>query len=248
MEFVIDFVVAGTNIPMVQAEVPLTAIDIDGYEFPDDKLYECDEFEESAAFYINYPGIDTVQKDVMFTAVHSGVSSVRFRVGVDNNSVTGRLRLRSVYFKKFTYSSGLLPLFGLLSFTGFRHQDKTVLNWELAANCSFTNITVERSTDGKYNFSNVLLIKGKTSVGNGFKIYPNIISSVANISLYTDKKERGILIVSDYSGKIVKQENLDIQQGSNSIQVNGLERLSSGNYIVVIRKGNEVHNQKIVIR
>lgn len=49
VEFRIDFVIAGTNTLSKMLEVPMTAIDIDGYEFPDEKLYEFDEFEKSAA-------------------------------------------------------------------------------------------------------------------------------------------------------------------------------------------------------
>ena len=54
VEFQLDFVETGTNIPATMIEVPLTAIDIDGWAFPDDKLYEFDEFEMSPAYYEQY--------------------------------------------------------------------------------------------------------------------------------------------------------------------------------------------------
>ena len=98
VEFQLDFVLGGTNTPAVMAEVPLTAIDIDGYKFPDDYLYELDQFEMSPSYYeqydllgndltinhnsgwaevqntngITYNGIDTIQRNVMFSAIQEG--------------------------------------------------------------------------------------------------------------------------------------------------------------------------------
>jgi hypothetical protein len=115
VEFRFDFVTAGTNLPKVMLEVPVTAIDIDGYIYPDEKVYEFDEFDNSltnlilwdlvgTALKVNYkgnstealnktakdyPGIDTVQRDVMFTMVYTAVSSITIRAGVDNRSNFG---------------------------------------------------------------------------------------------------------------------------------------------------------------
>src|SRR6185436_6553399 len=100
----------------------------------------------------------------------------------------------------------------------------------------------------KYNYSNVLLIKGKTNSVKGFSIYPNIISSNATVSLNSEKKQQVTLQIADYSGRIVKQQSFSIQEGNNSIQINELNRLSSGNYIVIIRAATQAYNQKIVIR
>ena len=50
VEFQLDFVLAGTNTPAIMDEVPLTAIDIDGWVFPDEKLFEFDEFEMTPSF------------------------------------------------------------------------------------------------------------------------------------------------------------------------------------------------------
>ncbi len=170
VEFLIEFVSAGTTKLLIQKEVPLTAIDIDGYEFPDNKLFETDGFEESSSFYIDYDmlgtslevkktgnwveainqsaitydGIDTVQKDVMFTAVHANVSSVRFRVGADNQSKEFMYRLRSIYFKKFIYSNSFLPKSPLLSFNGVEKSNKVNLSWTIENNNLFKSFSIEK--------------------------------------------------------------------------------------------------------
>ncbi len=317
LEMKLEFVYAGTNTPYVQAEVPVTCIDVDG--IINDGLLPLNEFDEinigggyvdyqmiggeilvtqNAPWFtgrniatIDYPGRDTSAKQAMFTIVNGNISGGIIRVGADNQSTKEATRLRSVYFKKFTYASSLLSLFGLISFTGVKQGNKTILNWELAANCSFTNVTIERSTDGrnymaiadlavqyagkatkqnytdyfsaegnvyyrlrigqpggKYNYSNVLLLKGKSSTVKGFKIYPNIISTGANINLDSDKKQQGLLFISDYSGRIVKRQSLNLQEGNNTLQLNNLDQLPAGNYIAVIRMAEAVYNQKITIR
>jgi hypothetical protein len=160
------------------AEVPMTAIDIDGWEFPDEKLYELDEFLLTPTHYVNYDllgtdldikytggssgwvsaenktaftydGIDTVQKNVMFTMVHAAVSSVTFRVGAENKSKEDMQRLRSVYFMKFTYPGNvILPLTDLLTFSGNNKNGSVQLNWNIANENNLKSITLEKSING----------------------------------------------------------------------------------------------------
>jgi hypothetical protein len=311
-QFNISFVIAGTNTPMLQSKVPITPLDVDGMSF----LNEFERVEMINGYHnydmmgnqmvvselggwiegrnigdVDYPGVDTSAKVVMFSVVNKDVTSLSVRFGAVNTGTSTELRRRSLYFQEFFYNNGLLPLFGLLSFNGVKQGNKTVLSWELAANCSFSNITIERSTDGKsytpianitveyssggtkqnftdyfssegnlyyrlkitqpgskYNYSNVLLLKGKSSSLKGFKIYPNIISTDANINLDAERKQQGILLISDYSGRIVKQQQLNLQEGNNTLQLNNLDRLPAGNYIAVIRISDAVYNQKITIR
>lgn len=176
VEFHLDFVQAGTLTPKIMAEVPITAIDIDGWEFPDEKLYELDQMQETASSYvaydmlgtnltvkksfdwyeventsaITYNEIDTVQRDVMFTIVHANVSSINFRVGAENKSKNDMQRLRSVYFMKFTYASGLLPVYanGLLSFKGVKNNNEIMLTWELTNLKEYRSVILQRSNNG----------------------------------------------------------------------------------------------------
>ncbi len=171
VEFRFDFVKAGTATPKVMTEVPVTAIDIDGYEFPDEKIYESDEFSTTSAYYvdydllgsslnvtyspgwvkannvtaINYPGIDTVQKDVMISMVYANVSSITFRVGADNRSKTSQERLRSDYFKKFMFPSSMLATSSLVKFSGFSKNNSIELQWELASKNHISKVVIEKS-------------------------------------------------------------------------------------------------------
>ena len=303
VEFQLDFVFAGTLDSAVMAEVPLTAIDIDGWVFPDDKLYEFDEFEVSPAYYeqydllgtdlalghignwaealntnaITYDGIDTVQKNVMFTAVHAGIATTKFRVGADNKSVNSMQRLRSVYFKKFYFSTGLLAAPTVKSFNSVTEQSLVRLNWELAGGSMLRNVTVEKSSDarnfsaistttvtysemgqkqyfedlnasgtaiyyrlrltdmeGRSSYSNVLVVKLKGSNATGFKVYPNIVQSSTTINMVSASRQEASISIVDLSGRILRKNQVSMQTGTNNMQINDLEKLSRGQYYVVI--------------
>ena len=172
VEFRFDFVYAGTTNPRVMNEIPVTAIDIDGYIFPDEKVYEFDEFDLTPGYYIDYDkvgtsldikvsgtdvqalnrtaadysGIDTVQRDVMFTMVYASVSSITIRAGVDNKSKNDVTRLRSDYFMKFTYPNSFLAKSSLLSFRGTEKNNKVNLQWQLETVNQLSRVVVERAT------------------------------------------------------------------------------------------------------
>ena len=180
VEFRLDMVLAGTNTPVVVSELPMTAIDIDGWAFPDDKLYETDAFMTSPEFFleydmlgndlridnspgwvhatntagITYDGIDTIQRNVMVGAIHRNVSSVVFRTGAENRSVNGMTRLRSVYFKRFYFASGLLPESAIRSFQGHRSGDDVLVEWKLSGASPVRRVTLEKSLDGR-SFSSI---------------------------------------------------------------------------------------------
>jgi hypothetical protein len=317
LEMNFQMLYAGTNNPYVQTEVPVTCIDVDGAI--NDGVLPVNEFDQIdlGGGYVNYqmmggellvtqsgnwftgfnmatidyPGRDTAAKQAMFTVVNANISDFTIRVGVDNKSSNSANRLRSVYFKKFIYQSALMPLYGLLSFSGVNKQGRTELNWQFAANNTFKNVTIERSTNGKdyvsignmsleylpvassynftdnfsadgnvyyrlkitqpnykFNYSNVLMMKGRSAAVKGFKIYPSLISADANINVDSEKKQQGSLAIADYSGRIVKQQPLSLQEGNNNIQLNNLDRLPAGNYIAIVRTIEGVYNQKITIR
>jgi hypothetical protein len=64
-------------------------------------------------------------------------------------------RLRSVYFKKFQFASGMLPLSFLKSFGGAVDQQQVKLRWEFQAAATVKSERLEMSTDGR-NFVAVM--------------------------------------------------------------------------------------------
>lgn len=176
-EFKLDFVIHNTSLPAIMLQVPLTAIDIDGNtNRAGEKIFEFDEFKPSPVYIIiydfiganlninlgsswirtenksakDYPGVDTVQSDVMFTMMHAAVSSVSFRVGAINNTSSDAQRLRSVYFKRFNFTNfSVLSQSTLSSFNGKKEKSNVSLNWKFTATEGISGYTLERSIDGK---------------------------------------------------------------------------------------------------
>ena len=131
---------------------------------------EFDEFEMSAAYYEQFGVLtrpawpqaiasheyqcdhlrwyDTVQR-MMFTAVHAGITSTKFRVGALNKATEPMLRLRSVYFKKFYFDIGLLPISSIKSFTALSANNVVKLNWEMIGGSNVKSVVVEKSTDAR---------------------------------------------------------------------------------------------------
>jgi Secretion system C-terminal sorting domain len=174
VELNIEFFLTGTSTPSIQTEVPVTPIDVDGAVYSGLPLYEYDEIEMPNGYTyfqwagteltmtlnskwakgknntaVDYPGIDTVQKSVMFTTVNSNISSFKLRVGADNQSGTNASRLRSLYFQKFNYPFTIvLPNRTLLHFSGTEKNEKIELKGTLSASHTYERIVVERSANG----------------------------------------------------------------------------------------------------
>ncbi len=174
VELTIRFYLAGTATPSVQTEVPITPIDVDGQTYSGLKLYEYDEIDMPNGYTyfqwagseltmtlngawargknnsaVDYPGIDTAQKTVMFTTVNANINTIKVRVGTDNQSNSGISRLRSLYFKRFSYPfEVVLPNRTLLSFGGSEKNGQIELKGILSASHTYDKIIVEKSSNG----------------------------------------------------------------------------------------------------
>ncbi len=176
IEFKIDFFEAGTNNPLIQPEVPVTPIDVDGQMYSGLPLYEFDEVDMPNGYTyfqwagselnmsrngtwargknkaaVDYPGIDTAQKTVMFTTINANISSISIRVGADNQSNTGASRLRSLYFQRFSYPFEIvLPNRTLISFNGVFKSNQVELKGVLSASHTYDKIIIEKSSNGSF--------------------------------------------------------------------------------------------------
>jgi hypothetical protein len=317
VEFQLDLVVSGTFSNVKMSDLPMTAIDIDGGIHASGRVNEYDQFEHGSEFRtmydmlgssltvtdnsgwttvknatgVDYPGIDTVQKDVMFTAVYNDVDKVLFRVGADNQTDGSVNRLRSIYFKKFNYASGLLPVGSLVHFGGFSDRTGVQLNWELAAGCKPGTITIERSNDatkfvavahqavsgsnyaqkdgyfdrmdldgtkyyrlklqtlsGETEYTRILMIKAQGDTRQNMRIYPTVVEHNTTLNFHAPQRSDAVVSVVDMNGRSLKQQKISVGEGANAVQLDGLDRLSAGVYMVSVTVGQERMTQRIVKR
>ncbi|MGZ5255307.1 MAG: hypothetical protein ACXWCT_12935 [Flavitalea sp.] len=172
-EFKIEFVNAGTLIPRVMLEVPITPIDVDGDVFSPANLHEFDMVSiNPLAYYIdydkavsdlsvtvsgnwvtgrnvaaiNYPGIDSNFRRVMFSVVNANISSIDLRLGAQNGSGAANNRRKSLYFGKFVFENSFLSLKSLISFTGVQQNNTIDLQWKLAPDNSISTVLLEKGS------------------------------------------------------------------------------------------------------
>jgi hypothetical protein len=55
-------------------------------------------------------------------------------------------------------------------------------------------------------------------------------------------------MIVDMSGRVHRTQQIQLLAGNNSMQLNGTENLTAGNYLVVLTMGNEKMVQKIIKR
>jgi hypothetical protein len=83
---------------------------------------------------------------------------------------------------------------------------------------------------------------------NGFRVYPNIVSSGASVNLTATHKEQASLMITDFNGRVLKQQQFQVQSGANSLSISGMEAWATGQYVVVLQVGYERYAQQIMKR
>jgi hypothetical protein len=313
-EFRIRFVVANTILPSIQLEVPITPIDVDGGTTGAGRVFEYDQIQNLlglATFLdfallggelnlnlgqnwltgrntagIDYPGVDTVARQAMFTVVAASVLDLTVRVGADNQSNASANRLRSVYFRRFSYPHSYLAKPALAKFTGVEKDKKVELQWQLSSDNQLSKVIVEKgvstarfnaigevsinaktnfnytdnsginsvayyrlkmiNADGTVTYSNILTFRSSAGGGQPFKVYPSVVNSSVTVAVKGDKTGAATFQLLDYAGRVVKQQNIIVQEGNNNVVVDGLGNFNTGNYVVSLKTSdNQAYSQKI---
>ena len=228
VEFTIVFVTTGTAIPVIQTEIPVTPIDVDGQA---NVVYEFDEIFQTGSSYVDYTmtgtavqigfpalnwvrgintsgitynGIDTAAKQVMFSVVNANTTTLIVRTGANNVSNQSEQRLRSLYFQKFHYPNSVLTYTPAVSF---------------------------RTT---------------TSNDPVLKVFPSSFKNSVTVKIKADKAGTSFFKMIDYSGRIIKQQGLPVRAGNNNIVIPDLNNIASGNYIVLLTMDSLIVTQKII--
>ena len=166
VELTIEFLTQGGNPKLKnQARVPVTCIDVDGTI----NLHEFDEINIGGGYVdynmlgnqvlvtqngnwfkgtnvgnVDYPGRDTVERAAMFTVTNANITTATIRVGADNQGASTEQRLRSVYFKSFTYANSFLALPALMNFRGNEKNKRVELKWDLIESNQLSKVIIEK--------------------------------------------------------------------------------------------------------
>ena len=66
--------------------------------------------------------------------------------------------------------------------------------------------------------------------------------------MVSDIRQEASLKIIDISGRMVKQSQVQLMAGTNNMQVNDLDRLNSGQYIMVLDVPGNRYSQQFVKR
>lgn len=96
--------------------------------------------------------------------------------------------------------------------------------------------------DGKFKYSNVIMVRKEKKTISGISLSPNPVISTANATVRFEAASNTVvsLRVMDMAGRQVLTQQNNVTGGTNSIQVNNLNRLQPGLYIIQLVNGNEL--------
>ena len=93
--------------------------------------------------------------------------------------------------------------------------------------------------DGKFNYSNTVLLTKKMAHFDLITLNPNVVSSqTAILKINTPVKETVTIVLSDFSGRFIQQQAVTLQIGTNQIPVQAVG-LAAGIYNVTVFSGND---------
>jgi len=102
--------------------------------------------------------------------------------------------------------------------------------------------------EGKVQYSNVLHFTAEKNTMDQLAVYPSMVQSATTINYTSKEKQSAVIMVTDLSGRTVKQQNVLLQEGTNSIQVSGFDQYRKGNYIVSVAAGSQKLAKQIVVQ
>jgi hypothetical protein len=85
--------------------------------------------------------------------------------------------------------------------------------------------------DGKYAYSNVVVLNRKVSEITFTKVYPNPATTELNVMITSPRAEKLTLVVTDLTGKVVMQTATNVVTGDNLQQLR-VDKLAGGTYMI----------------
>lgn len=101
---------------------------------------------------------------------------------------------------------------------------------------------------GKVEYSSVVTVRFAQAAPGTMSVYPTLIHTAATVGVEMAAKTTAQLVVTDFSGRLLKQKNLNLQAGQNNIALDGFDNLAKGNYIVAIRTPSGMLSKQVVVQ
>ncbi|MEQ1676595.1 MAG: T9SS type A sorting domain-containing protein [Chitinophagaceae bacterium] len=101
---------------------------------------------------------------------------------------------------------------------------------------------------GHVEYSSILSFRMGKNTKKELTVYPSVIQTSATVNINAAERESALLLVTDISGRTVKQQQVALNSGTNSISVNGFERFLKGHYIISVRTASGIYSRPVIIQ
>lgn len=103
--------------------------------------------------------------------------------------------------------------------------------------------------DGKFTYSNVIMIRKAGTKVDGIVLSPNPVASNGSLTV---RFESGLsktveIRIIDMSGRVVLKQFNSVQEGSNSVSIKNMNGLMPGTYVLQMNDGVTVENVKFTV-
>lgn len=129
---------------------------------------------------------------------------------------------------------------------GNRQKDFIYSDRQTAGSTSTYRLKITDAS-GKTGYSNLLHFRGRINQTSSLEVFPTITNSSVTINCTMQARQSASVSVFDLAGRTVKNERVNLEKGNNSFRLSGLDRLSKGNYVVVLSTEETRFSQKIIV-
>lgn len=150
-------------------------------------------------------------------------------------SINGR-NFQKVGFVKGAANSSILNSYSLLDDNAFEKTNAKTLYYRLK----------QVDFDGSSTYSNIAVVnKDASSKLETVLVHPNPFTDQVNISVTAAEATQMNVTIINLSGKEVGTLKIDVQEGTNTINLNDFEKLNAGVYFLKVNMGSESKMFKI---
>lgn len=101
--------------------------------------------------------------------------------------------------------------------------------------------------DGKFQYSNILLLTVRINGTYITGIYPSPFVNKVNVNVTSELKDKAIVLLYDNTGRQLASQQATINKGVNTIILDNLAGLAKGIYLIKVKVGYDiVHTQKLL--
>jgi len=103
--------------------------------------------------------------------------------------------------------------------------------------------------DGKFKYSNTVMIRKEDALFNGISISPNPVTDIANVTIrfHSPATGKATLRIVEMSGKTIHQQQNSVTQGLNSISLNCQTALAPGSYMIQLMNEGVFSSAKFLL-